>query len=185
MKIEFVNHASLIFSYDGINLITDPWLEGSVFQDGWSHLSKTKFPYSEFNRITHIWFSHEHPDHFFPPNVKSIPEELRKNITVLYQQTNDKKVIEFCKKLNFKNVIELLPEKEVTLTSKFKIINGPFNDDSWLCIKTDKCILLNTNDCVINQPDQAKEIHTIIGNINILLTQFSMPVNVATQMNLN
>ena len=173
MKIEFVNHASTIFSYGDINLITDPWIEGEVFHDGWSLLSETKFKFSEFDRITHIWFSHEHPDHFFPPNVKAIPLENRKNIIVLFQKTNDKKVIEFCKKLNFKEIIELTPNKEYQLTDKFKIINAPFGHDSWLYIKTDQYTFLNTNDCVINTPEKANSIKKVIDKVDVLLTQFS------------
>lgn len=65
MRIKFVNHASVIFSYDDIHLISDPWIEGSVFHESWSLISKTKFRYEDFQDITHIWFSHEHPDHFF------------------------------------------------------------------------------------------------------------------------
>ncbi len=173
MKIKFVNHASTIFSYDNVNLITDPWLEGEVFHNGWSLLSETKFSYNDFKDISHIWFSHEHPDHFFPPNIKSIPSELRKNIIVLFQKTNDKKVVEFCEKLNFKEVIELTPNKPLKLTDKFEIINAPFGHDSWLYIKTELFSFLNTNDCVINSKEKAKKIHKITGDIDVLLTQFS------------
>ena len=65
MTLNFVNHASLVFSHGDIRLITDPWISGEVFHNGWSLLSKTKFTFSDFKNITHIWFSHEHPDHFF------------------------------------------------------------------------------------------------------------------------
>lgn len=173
MKIEFINHASLIFNYDKIKLITDPWIEGSVFHDGWSHLSETRFKYSDFKKVTHIWFSHEHPDHFFPPNIKSIPPDIRKNITVLFQETKDKKIIEFCKKLKFKKTIELIPNKEYVLSNNFKIINSPFGDDSWLYIKTDKYSFLNTNDCVIKNIEQAECIKKVVGNVDVLLAQFS------------
>ena len=89
-KIEFVNHASYIIEHGGIRLITDPWIEGTAFNEGWSLIEPTHLQYTDFKDITHIWFSHEHPDHFSPPNLKSIPEELRKNITVLFQYTKDK-----------------------------------------------------------------------------------------------
>jgi len=173
MKLEFVNHASVIFSYDDINLISDPWLEGEVFHNGWSLLSKTKFNFAEFERITHIWFSHEHPDHFFPPNIKAIPAEIRKNITILFQETKDKKVVGFCKKLNFKEVIELKPNKTYNLSDKFEIINAPFGHDSWLYVKTNLFSFLNTNDCVINTLEKAKKIQDITSDVDILLTQFS------------
>ena len=173
MKIEFVNHASTILSYDGINIITDPWIEGKVFHNGWSLITKTKFSLNDYKRITHIWFSHEHPDHFYPPNISSIPEEFRKNITVLYHYTNDKKVINFCKKLSFKEIIELQPNVEFTLTKKIKLISTPHGHDSWLYIKTDKYSLLNTNDCIINSKNDAQKIFKVVGEIDILLTQFS------------
>ncbi len=173
MKITFVNHASTIFSQDGINLITDPWIEGKVFHNGWSLLAKGKFTYSDFENITHIWFSHEHPDHFYPPNLTSIPLEFRKKITVLYHKTKDKKVIEFCKKLEFQEVIELIPDKDFELSSNFKILNTPIGSDSWLHIKTNSHSYLNTNDCVINTKKEANKIFKTIGPIDVLLTQFS------------
>jgi UDP-MurNAc hydroxylase len=173
MEIKFVNHASTIFSKDGINLITDPWIEGKVFHDGWSLLSQTKFKYSDFKQITHIWFSHEHPDHFFPPNLKSIPLEYRKKITVLYHFTRDKKVIEFCKSLEFKEVVELTSNKEFELSPDFKIINTAMGINSWLYLKTNEKTFLNTNDCVINTPKIANRIFNTVGEIDVLLTQFS------------
>jgi UDP-MurNAc hydroxylase len=173
MKLTFVNHSSLVFSYDGINLITDPWLEGAVFHDGWSLISETKFSYSDFEKITHIWFSHEHPDHFFPPNIKSIPQEFREKITILYQKTKDRKVVEFCEKLNFKQVIELVPNNKLRLTENFEVTCTPYGHDSWLYIKTDLFSFLNTNDCVINTVKDGENLHNITGDVDVLLTQFS------------
>ena len=71
--ITFVNHASIIISHENIRLITDPWLFGSAFNNGWTLLSESKFRTQDFQNITHIWFSHEHPDHFHPFVLKSIP----------------------------------------------------------------------------------------------------------------
>lgn len=173
MKLAFVNHASVIYDYDHIRLISDPWIEGKVFDNGWSLLAPTRFTYEDFKTITHIWFSHEHPDHFFPPNIKNIPAEIRKNITVLYQETKDKKVVEFCRKLGFKSVEELAPGKTYPLSEKFNIINAPFGHDSWLLVSTDQFKLLNTNDCVINTKEKASAVAAVTGDIDILLTQFS------------
>ena len=173
MTLNFVNHASLVFSHGDIRLITDPWISGEVFHNGWSLLSKTKFTFSDFKNITHIWFSHEHPDHFFPPNIKSIPPKYRESITVLYQKSEDKKVVKFCEKLKFKEVKELTPNEVYKLGDDFSIINAPFGHDSWLFIKTREFNFLNTNDCVINKTKQAVEIKNIIGDVDVLLTQFS------------
>lgn len=173
MQIEFVNHASHIFNYDGISLMTDPWIEGKVFQESWSLLSESKFTYEDFSRVTHIWFSHEHPDHFFPPNLKAIPEDLRKNITVLYHETSDKKVLGFCRSLGFRDVVELKPDQLHPLTDRFSLLNNPFGDDSWLYIKTDQWTILNTNDCSLNSRKNLDQIIRHTGQVDLLLTQFS------------
>lgn len=175
MKIKFVNHASYIIDYNEIAMIVDPWIEGTAFDNGWSHIEPTKFSYDDFNQISHIWFSHEHPDHFSPPNLKKIPEEIRSKITILYQKSKDGKVVDFCKKLAFKEVIEL-DDKWFNLGQDFKLLNIPHTDgDSWLCVEAGNKLILNFNDCVIENQLQAKTIKSHIGseNIDLLFTQFS------------
>ena len=44
----------------------------------------------------YIWFSHEHPDHFNPPDVKL----FGKNKKFLFQKTKDKRVVNFLKKFS-------------------------------------------------------------------------------------
>jgi len=174
-KIKFVNHASYIIYHDKICLITDPWIEGTAFNKGWSLIEPTKFKYSDFSEITHIWFSHEHPDHFSPANLKNIPLEIRKNITILFHKTKDKKVINFCKQLDFKECIEL-PTTWFELSQDFKILNIPHNDgDSWMCVKAGDFTLLNINDCVLEDDKQVYQIKRKINSkkIDVLFTQFS------------
>jgi UDP-MurNAc hydroxylase len=174
MKIEWVNHASFIVDVDGISLICDPWIEGRVFNSSWAHIASSTFDYSDFSKITHIWFSHEHPDHFFPPNLKKIPEHLREKITVLYQKSKDGKVIEFCRKLGFQ-IMELEPLQEVRLNEYVTIVNDKVaNDsDSWLYFKSSSGNFLNLNDCVFNKQSELEKIKQITGELDILFTQFS------------
>ena len=123
--ITFVNHASVIFSNKKINLITDPWLFGSVFNNSWDLISKSKMQIDDFKNITHIWFSHEHPDHFAIQVLKSIPEEVRKKITVLFQDTLDHRVVNKCKQFGF-SVIEMESNKMYELDDDFKIKCKPY-----------------------------------------------------------
>ncbi|MCW5908745.1 MAG: MBL fold metallo-hydrolase [Chitinophagales bacterium] len=173
MQIEFVNHASFVVQEGNIRLLIDPWLEGYAFYEGWAHVSRTKFTYEDFKDITHIWFSHEHPDHFSPPVLSKIPMQYRKRITVLYQETLDKKVVELCKKMGFGNVVELKPEW-VALSDAISVYNKPHSDgDSWICIRTQDCTLLNLNDCVMENDRQVEHIKQIAGKTDVLFTQFS------------
>src|ERR1700687_2667586 len=123
MLFEWVNHASFIVESGPVRLICDPWLEGTAFNNGWSLVAPTKLSYEDFASITHIWFSHEHPDHFSPPNLKKIPEEYRRKITVLFHETSDKRVAGVCRSLNFR-VQELPNCGSVNLAGDFRILCG-------------------------------------------------------------
>src|SRR5260370_18329856 len=98
----------------------DPWLEGGELNGGWKVLSPSIFRYEDFARITHIWFSHEHPDHFSPSNLKRIPEELRRKITVLFHQTKDNRVLKFCEAYRFE-VQEFPDAQPVELAGDFRL----------------------------------------------------------------
>ena len=171
--LTFVNHASVIFSHNEVRLITDPWIFGSAFNNGWKLLSESKFQIEDFANITHIWFSHEHPDHFHPLVLNKIPEDLRKNITVLFQDTLDHRVAKKCIQLNFKSVIEMKPNEYIKLNDEFKIKcvpNGTY--DSWFYAQIGEHKILNINDCMVDSLSQAKIIKKNISDVDILLTQF-------------
>jgi len=171
--ITFVNHASVIFSHKNIRLITDPWLFGSAFNNGWKLLSQSKFEINNFKNITHIWFSHEHPDHFHPLVLNEIPENIRKKITILFQDTLDHRVAKKCERLNFKQVIEMKPTEYISLNDEFKIKCVPNSTyDSWFYAKIADKKILNINDCMVDSVSQAKIIKKKIGEVDILLTQF-------------
>ncbi len=173
MKITFVNHASFIIEIENVKLICDPWIEGSVFDNSWSLLIPSKFQYEDFADITHIWFSHEHPDHFYPPNLKNIPKEYRENITVLYKETVDKKVVKYCMGQGFKDAIELPNAKWVELSKLISINCIPWHDDSTLMIRTPDFKILNTNDCLIQSKEEAEFLVSKFGKPDLLFTQFS------------
>ena len=173
MKIEFVNHASFIIEHNGIRILNDPWLIGSAFNDGWDLLVPTVFDFENAPaNINYIWYSHEHPDHFSPVVLKKIPEHHRKNITILYQQTKDKKVIEFCRGLGYK-ILELEDNRETELVPGFTVICNkvPFFD-SWIMYNCNGYKILNANDCVVDGDGKAEDIRKITGKVDVLLTQF-------------
>jgi len=172
-SITFVNHASVIISYADISLITDPWLFGSAFNNGWVLSSKTKMTLNDFNKITHIWLSHEHPDHFSVTVLKSIPEEFRKKITLLFHETRDKSVINFCKSLGF-STIEMKEKRNYELAKGFHVYCGPFGIiDSWLFLEIGDIKILNLNDCGIYNDQQARRVIKHAKQVDVLLTQFS------------
>jgi UDP-MurNAc hydroxylase len=173
-EIKWVNHSSYVFVYKDIQIICDPWLDEQVFNNGWSLLSKTAFKHDDFKDITHIWCSHEHPDHFNVPTLKNINAEVRSQITFLYQSTPDQLVCDFCRKLNFKRIIELKNDQWCNLNNDIRLLCGTHGGgDSWLYLKSPHLSILNTNDCVIDNQRDAETIKNKIGQVDVLLTQFS------------
>jgi Beta-lactamase superfamily domain len=173
MKLTWVNHASFVVSHRATKLVCDPWLYGSAFDDGWDLLAKTSFTAADLAGVTHIWYSHEHPDHFAPRILKDIPADARKRIEVLYQDTRDGKVLDFCRQQGFRTRA-LRPDEAISLGDDVRITCGtvPFYD-SWLLIEADGKRLLNLNDCVVDDAAVAEGIRRKVGAIDVLFTQFN------------
>ena len=86
-SIKFINHASVIISDNNTSVLSDPWYDGDAFHKGWNLLHETKnHEIEEFlNEVTHIWISHEHPDHFSISFFKKFVITLKKNsIKILF-----------------------------------------------------------------------------------------------------
>jgi UDP-MurNAc hydroxylase len=175
-QIKFINHASIVIINDDISLLTDPWYFADAFHKGWNLLvEQTPDEISLIMEdITHIWISHEHPDHFSIGFFKKYKDLIKnQNITILFQQTKDKRVKSFFINNGF-NFIEIEFNQSFALSANFKITC--FKDgfyDSALFIETNDKKILNLNDCVIKTEKRAKEIYEITGDCDILLTQFS------------
>lgn len=171
--IRWINHASFILSCGDVRLITDPWLFGRAFNDGWAHLSESAMSMDDFRDVTHIWFSHEHPDHFSPPVLQRIAERDRARIQVIFQETLDRKVVRHCQTLGF-TVHELPTHEWFTLSPDVRVMCGkvPYID-SWLLIDAGGKRILNANDCVVDGAGIASEIAAHTGDVDVLLTQFS------------
>ncbi|MBK6836786.1 MAG: hypothetical protein IPG89_22025 [Bacteroidetes bacterium] len=140
--IEPIKNARIFLTERGLIPSNDNWINVSLYNfflafdnyANWEQLINTKFSYKDFEKVTHIWFSHEHPDHFFPPNLKKIPEEIRKNIVVLFHESMDKKVVDFCNKLNFKKILELPDFESYNINKQVRIVCSRVENetDSWL-----------------------------------------------------
>jgi UDP-MurNAc hydroxylase len=154
-------------------LICDPWLSGSAFDQGWDLLVPTRFSASELGEATHIWFSHEHPDHFSPADIRQIDPSQRSQITVLYQRTRDRRVASFCDKLGLK-VQEVDSGIPFDIGPGVRGIIGIVGRDSWLHVETPSHTYLNMNDCVAERAEHYDAVRRASTRpLDVLFTQFS------------
>ncbi len=171
MKLRFVSHASFSLSARNATLLTDPWLRGRAFNNGWALLSPSASVF--WPDIDYIWISHQHPDHLNFPTLRSIPPGERRRLTVLYQKHASRRVPRVLQGMGFTNVNELPLNRWITLRNGLEIICGSVGSmDSWIAIRTDDVTVLNLNDCVMTRRHLAR-IAKMTGKVTVLLSQFS------------
>ena len=175
-SIQFINHASVMIKGNNISVLSDPWYQGDSFHKGWNLLFEIsdEQQLEVLNNITHIWISHEHPDHFSIPFFKKFSDQINKRqITILFQDTKDKRVVQFIKSLSI-NYIELKDNINLKLDETFSVTclkNGFY--DSALLVTNQNEKILNLNDCDVTDKNIAKKFFSKTGEVDVLLTQFS------------
>ncbi len=181
-QLTFVNHACFYITNQTTLLLVDPWLEGPVFNNGWSLLDNATSNACLVRDLNHrklntfIWFSHEHPDHFSVSFLKKLKQDFAGKVTILFQRTKDKRVVDFLNTSGF-DVIECAPGAVVKLDAKMDITVFPCADgDSWCLIRSGGRNVLNLNDCALSSASACRAVKARIAplasNIDFLFTQF-------------
>ena len=175
--IEFVNHASILIRFGKIGILSDPWYSKSVFHNGWRLLYENSQEYinNVLDNTTHIYISHEHPDHFNPAYL--LTEEIKnkileKKIIFIFQKTKDRRVVKFLEAKGFKYFEFDQSKNKINEDIEIQIVKHDFYDSS-ISIKTPDTKILNLNDCPLRDISQIKKFKKKYGTFDVLLTQFS------------
>jgi len=172
LQITLINHACVKLALGDVVILCDPWLSGPAFNNGWDLLIKTPLTLEQvMDGVTHIWVSHEHPDHFVPKFFSDIASRYS-TIPVLFQETRDKRIKTFLEGRGFK--VTELPDRRQQAIGSVRVICGVSEFyDSWLHVTDGKDSVLNLNDCAEGDDAELAAIARITGPIDVLLTQFS------------
>jgi len=175
-SIQFINHASILVKHGNISLLSDPWYQGDAFNKGWRliHELQDDEIVTLLDSVTHLWISHEHPDHFSILFFKKFEQKLKAdNIQILFQKTKDKRVESFLFKSGY-NVQIIDFNCWIKLSNDFEVLcikDGFY--DSGLAIKTSDKTIINLNDCEIKDKARCEEVLKLTGECDILASQFS------------
>ena len=120
MEIRLISHASVVIRTD-VSIWTDPWLFGKAFNDSWSLLPPPAMDESLYKSVNYIFISHEHPDHFHIPTLKSLPEDFKNRVTILFQDNNSDKVFKALIRLGYPNTRAIPHDKLVELRGGTKV----------------------------------------------------------------
>ena len=162
-----------MLEHAGIRILSDPWFGGRVFQDGWDLYSPVTEGADSLVGVDYLWISHEHPDHFHIPTLRAIEPDRRSTMTVLFQQTIDRRVVEFCQGLGFGQIVELAPVWTPLGKGLDVYCASHTEGNSWIAFRTEDKALLNLNDCGMRNLKELSEVKKIVGELDMLMTQFS------------
>jgi UDP-MurNAc hydroxylase len=170
VQLTLVNHACVKIATSDAVILCDPWIDGPAFHDGWDLLVPTPIGFDELTSdVTHVWISHEHPDHFSPKLLARLP----RTVTVLFQQTRDGRVKQFCESKGFR-VIELAPYAPRAISPTTTVTSAAHDFyDSWLHVSDGASSILDLNDCQLDDPRKLAALRDRLGAPDVLLTQFS------------
>ena len=165
MKVKYIYSACLEINCSGFKILTDPWFTNGIYDGSWFKFPEID-PFDYIEKPDLIYISHIHPDHYDPIFLKKLMEkfgeipifipDLKKNY-LLFKGKFDGFNLQ--PKRYFKNSkVELFIEEQLT---------GSFSDiDSAILVKDLKTnhVILNTNDCIINEK-HFKKLKKIINSI--------------------
>jgi UDP-MurNAc hydroxylase len=173
MQVTLINHACVKLAIGDIAVLCDPWIDGPVFNFGWDLLIKTPMDIDAIMAgVTHIWISHEHPDHFSPKFLDQIAAQYVGRIPILFQKTRDKRVKTFCESRGF-TVVELADRARRSFDGVAVMCGTSEFYDSWLYLSDGNSRVLNLNDCRVRDERELRKLAACIGPLDLLLTQFS------------
>ena len=167
-----IGHASIAIAHGNTVLLSDPWYFGSIFNNSWELMTKPR--YDLLDRITHIWISHEHPDHLHFPTLKMLRHKVGRNCTVLVQEHRSREMVVALNTLDFASLVELPLGKWFAINDGIEILCLPSRRiDSMLAVRTPSATILNLNDCKLGH-HYARQVARAVGRPDLMLAQFSI-----------
>ena len=171
IKLRFLAHACLLFSCEELNIISDPWLNGPCFSNGWWHdPSPTDDALELLQQADALYLSHNHPDHMHVETLELLVES-RPDIPIIIPNFHTKSAERPLKKLGFTNINALAFNQIFRITPGDVYVailkSGDFRDDSGLYINYgEKQVLITVDSSILNQL-------VLPNNIDLLATSFT------------
>ena len=172
MRIDYLNHASVIIKSGELSLLCDPWFSGTAFGGGWGLQYENPEALDKARSCTHLWISHFHPDHLHIPTLKQLAA-VSPDITALANDSANFQLSETLQRAGFRNIVPLYERRKLRLTSDITVTRYPTAGiDNMLLLETPAGTVLNYNDCHL-PIDALRLLKGKIGRIDVLLNSFN------------
>lgn len=173
-EIELIAHAAVVLRLGPVVLLTDPWFAGRAFNESWALAPPAALRPGLLDEVTHLWISHEHPDHFHVPTLKGLPDAFKERVEVLFQETPTPKVPDALRRMGFRSIRTLPNRQWCSLAPGIQVWCAQFGSlDSCLAMQGRGRTLLVLNDCEVD-PSEYAGLRAAVGAPDVLLAQFSL-----------
>jgi len=134
MKITLVSHASLLVETNGVRILTDPWYEGTIYNNAWALCPEPpKRP--DYTTLDALFISHAHPDHFEMRTLEKIRDARGADLPVYVAMFFFDTMKRALREAGFRRVIEMAPGREFSPFPRVRFYSQQFRlDDSLLVI---------------------------------------------------
>ncbi len=145
MYLQTIGHASILIR--DVNhcpiLLTDPWLVGSTYwRSWWIQNYPDKNLRDELQNVPNVYITHEHPDHFHMPSIRTLGNKPQ----YFFPQLPETGFISYLRSHGFHASV-IKPRKWKFIHPKVAILSLIlWNDDSILLIETPTSFIANFND---------------------------------------
>ena len=166
LSIQLHAHACLEISYEGVTLLTDPWLDGPAFLGAWA-----PYPPPDTNgadlRPDAILITHEHSDHFHEPTLR----HFNRRTPIFVPDFPNERLPRRLAALGFTDVHRLRFGERTRLRKNWTLTAfepASYWNDAFVLIDVDGFRIFNTNDAGVNA-----RIAKMAGPVDVLAVQFS------------
>lgn len=177
MRITFVGHSSIIIWTEHHGILCDPWLSGRVFNNAWALAPTPVLDPVSLDRITHLWISHEHPDHLHFPTLGGFPDHVKSRVGVIFQENNSNKVRLALEKLGYRNFIAAPHDKLISLTQgsgdRIAVYQHRHLDSALIVHEQEGGKIINVNDAELTKQD-CEHLRKKYGPFDLSFRQFSI-----------
>tara|TARA_A200000159_G_scaffold164833_1_gene196650 strand:+ start:8619 stop:9803 length:1185 start_codon:yes stop_codon:yes gene_type:complete len=171
-KINFINHSCIKVENEKHCVLFDPWFFGKVFNNSWSLMNELGEEFIDFKKLTHIFITHEHPDHLSWPTLKKIRSKTDQKIWVLMGKRENDNVKDAITKMGF-SFMYIPEDYRVKISDNFFLTNYNAGHDSGQMLEIDDKKIFNQNDCKFSD-QKINYIKSKHGHLDALLYQFGL-----------
>jgi UDP-MurNAc hydroxylase len=178
MKITYIGHAGFVVDIGEESVLCDPWMSPTgAFAGSWFQWpANDHIDPDSLERVTHMYVSHHHRDHFDEWFLKGRSKEFRERVQLVIARYPYGDLLGMLQECGYTNIAEVHQGNVFTTARGTELFMqremNPLHQDSAVTFHKDGITFTNTNDCklITHQED---DIAARYGSVDVLAMQFS------------